>query len=183
MKVQAVIAIMAIVTAIGVTQPQAGERVAKLYDPAMTTSPMADSVAVAPLGAVEKTSLPYVVTRTGLSSIEQLGIRTSIRSHMQALSARDATGVYESLTPIVKDFYSNSKSFLDYLTTQLKPLANARNFAFASIEREATDAVQEVVLIGKEGREWIARFKLQRQPDGRWAIAQCLIEAAPGPQT
>ncbi len=178
MKAQATLAMMAIVTAIGATQPQAGERVAKLTDPAMT-----GWTALAPLGALEKASLPAAVARTGLSGLEQQRIRSSIRSHMQALSQRDAQAAYNSLTPVIQDYYKNSNAFLDYLTTQLKPLANAQNFAFASIEREATDAVQEVVLTGAGDEEWIARFKLQRQPDGRWAIMQCLVEAAPGPQT
>lgn len=177
MKAQAALAMMAIVTAIGATQPQAGERIAKLTDPAIT-----GSTALAPLDARGKASLPPAVARTGLSGLEQQRIRSSIRGHMQALSQRDAAGVYDSLTPAIKDYYKNSKAFLAYLTTQLKPLANAKNFAFTSIEREATDAIQEVVLTGAKGREWIARFKLQRQPDGRWAIMQCLIEAAPGPQ-
>ena len=183
MKAQAALAMMAIMTAIGATQLHAGERVAKLNDPALTASPLAGAQSVEPLRAIEKASIPAAVSRTGLSSLEQLGIRYTIRRHMQALNERNAAVLYDSLTPVIKNYYSNSNAFLDHLTTELQPLANARNYSFASIEREATDAVQEVAFIGSRGNEWIARFKLQRQPNGRWAIAQCLVEAAPGPQT
>lgn len=178
MKAQAALAMMAIVTAIGVTQPQAAERIAKLTDPAVT-----GSTALAPRDLREKASLPPSVVRTGLSGLEQQRIRSSIRGHMQALGKRDAAGAYATLTPAIKDYYKNSNAFLAYLTAELKPLAYAKDFEFASIIRVATDAIQEVVLTGAEGREWIAQFKLQRQPDGRWAISQCLIEAAPGPQS
>ena len=88
MKVRAAIATMAIVTAIGTTQPQAGDKIAKLTDPA-TTGP----TVTAPLGALEKASLPPAVARTGLSAVELNRIRTSIRGHIQALSQRDAAGV------------------------------------------------------------------------------------------
>lgn len=178
MKVRAAIATMAIVTAIGTTQPQAGEKIAKLTDPA-TTGP----TVTAPLGALEKASLPPAVARTGLSAVELNRIRTSIRGHIQALSQRDAAGAYDSLTPAIQEYYSNSNAFLTYLQKQLKPLVNVKSFAFTSIEREATDAIQQVVLTGAEGREWIARFHLERQSDGRWAIMGCMVEAAAGNQT
>ena len=175
MKVLAVFATMAIVAAIGTTQPQAAEKIARLTDPATT-----GSTALAPLGALEKASLPAAVARTGLSGLELKRIRSSIRSHIQALATRDAPGAYDILTPAVQEFYSNSNAFLTYLTKQMKPLVSVKSFAFSSIEREATDAIQEVVLTSAGDREWIARFHLERQADGRWAIMGCQIEAAVG---
>jgi len=177
MKVRAALATMAIVTAIGTTQPQADEKLAKLTDPAMT-GPMV----AAPLDVLEKASLPAAVARTGLSDVEMKRIRSSIRGHIQALTSRDASGAYDSLTPAIQKYYSNSNAFLTYLTKQVEPLVNVKSFAFTSIEREATDAIQNVILTGAKGREWIARFHLERQPDGRWAIMGCQVEAA-GHQT
>lgn len=178
MKVLAVLATMAIAAVMGATAPLAAERTAKLNDPATTGQEQ-----VEPRGALENPSLPSFIARTGLSEFELERIRASIRGHIRALTARDADAAYDILTPLVKDYYNDSNSFLKVLTSQLKPLANARSFAFAEIAREDTQAVQSVVLIDPEGREWIAEFRLERQGDGRWAIQGCQVERAAGRQT
>jgi hypothetical protein len=178
MKVLAALAALAMAAAIGSTEPQAAERTAKLNDPATS-----GQTQFARRGAAEKASLPASIARTGLSEVELDRIRGSIRAHIRAVTARDAAGAYESLTPIIKDYYSNSNAFLDALTTELKPVVNAESFTFASIEREAEDAVQSVVLTDPRGREWLARYRLQRQGDGSWAIQSCLVEPVDGRQT
>jgi hypothetical protein len=178
MKVLAALATLAIVAAFGATQLHAAERIAKLTDPETT-----GAMAFAPLGALEKASLPAAVARTGLSGLELKRIRSSIRGHIQALSEHDASGAYDRLTPAIQEFYGNSDAFLTYLTEQIKPLVNVKIFAFTSIEREAADAIQEVVLTSTKDREWIARFHLERQSDGRWAIMGCKVEEAAGHQS
>lgn len=178
MKVLAALAMTAIIVAIGTADAQAAERTAKLDDPALTGQSN-----VAPAPTRERMSLPLRAGRTGLSGLEIDRIRSSIRDHFQAVTARDAERLYQTLTPAIKDYYSNSSNFLRVLTTQLKPLANARDFSFAKIEREANDAVQSVILTGPKGREWIAIFKLQRQSDGAWGIMECQVEALQGRQT
>ena len=178
MKFLAALATLAITVVIGTADAQAAERTAKLDDPALS-----GQARIAPGGALEKASLPARVGRTGLSTLEIDRIRASIRGHLHAATARDAQRLYDTLTPVIKDYYSNSNTFLNVLTTQLKPLANAKNFSFARIEREANDAVQSVILTGPKGREWLAKFKLQRQSDGVWAIMGCQVEALQGRQT
>lgn len=178
MKALAALATMALTVAIGTADAQATDKTAKLSDPA--TSGQAPA---APLGALEKASLPATVGRTGLSHTELDRIRTSIREHIHAVTARKAGVAYETLTPAIKDYYSDSKTFLNILTTQLQPIANAKSFAFTNIEREATDAIQSVLVTDPQGGEWIARFRLQRQGDGRWAIMGCQVEAAEGHRT
>ena len=178
MKFLAVIATLAITVAVGTTGAQAAERTARLDDPALT-----GQAGIALGKAREMVSLPPRVGRTGLSTLEIDRIRASIRGHLRAATARDAKRLYETLTPVIKDYYRDSNTFLRVLMTQLKPLANAKNFSFARIEREADDAVQSVILTGPKGHEWLAKFKLQRQSDGAWGIMGCQIEALQGRQT
>lgn len=178
MKFLAALATLAITVAIGTADAQAAERTAKLDDPALT-----GQAGIAPGGAREKVSLPASVGRTGLSTLEIDRIRSSIRGHLHAATARDAERLFDTLTPVIKDYYGNSNAFLSILTKQLEPLANAKNFSFTSIEREANDAVQSVILTGPKGHEWLATFKLQRQSDGVWAIRGCQVEAFQGRQT
>ena len=175
MKALTAFATMAYLVAFGVTGAQATDKTAKLNDPATSGQSQ-----IVPFGATEKASLPAVVGRTGLSEAELERIRSSVRGQIQAMTARDAAGAYELLTPMIKDYYKNSNAFLGVLTTQLKPLSDAKAFTFSDIAREDTDAIQSVTITDTQGHEWNAKFRLQRQGDGSWAIAGCKVERLTG---
>ena len=175
MKALTALAMTAILVAFSVTSAQATDKTAKLNDPATS-----GQTQVAPLRAVEKASIPASVGRTGLSESELERIRGSVREQIQAMSTRDAAGAYALLTPLIKDYYKDSNAFLNVLTTQLKPLSNAKTFAFSDIVREDTDALQSVTITDAQGREWNAQFRLQRQGDGSWGIAGCQVEPVDG---
>ena len=177
MKALTAVAMTAMLVAFGITGAQATDKTAKLTDPATSGQEQA-----APFGAVEKASIPAAIGRTGLSDAELERIRGSVRSQIQAMSSRDAAGAYALLTPVIQDYYKDSNAFLKVLTTQLKPLSNAKSFAFSEIVREDTDALQSVTITDTQGREWNAQFRLQRQGDGSWGIAGCLIEPISGHQ-
>ena len=178
MKVLAALVSLALAAAIGANQPQAAEKTAKLSDPATS----GEQVYALP-GAVEKASLPGSAARTGLSGLERDRIRSSIRKHITALTQNNSNAAYETLTPIIKDYYSNPNAFLDIMKNELQPVAKAKSFAFMEIQREATDAIQSVLITGPDDREWIAQYRLQRQGDGRWAIMGCQVDPAVGQQT
>lgn len=175
MKALTALAMMAILVALSVTGVQATDKTAKLNDPATS-----GQTRVAPFGAVEKASLPASVGRTGLSQTEVERIRGSVREQIQAMSARDAAGAYALLTPVIQEYYEDSEAFLNILTSELKPLSNAKTFAFSDVVREDTDALQTVTITDAQGHEWNAQFRLQRQGDGSWAIAGCLVEPVDG---
>jgi hypothetical protein len=40
--------------------------------------------------------------------------------------------------------------------------------------------MQVVQLRGRDGRAWLATYELQRQPDGRWRINGCAVQADTG---
>ena len=69
---------------------------------------------------------------------------------------------------------------LSTLNRQMIPMMHAKRFLMAELEREATDAVQTVVLTGPKNHEWLARFKVERQPDGSWRVKSCHMELAKG---
>ena len=85
-------------------------------------------------------------------------------------------GAFAYLAPVTKDYFSEGAAFLRKLMVQIRPLVDASGYSFADVGREATDAIQNVVLTDNEGREWLARFTLERQPDGSWGIKSCEVK-------
>lgn len=176
----ALVTALGLAAIIGANDAGAADRTARLNDPA-TTGPTETIERIAPReGRLEKTAVPLPARPLGLSDIEQNGIREAIRGQIRALAARDAKGAFAYLAPSTKSYFADAGTFLGTLMTQIQPLANASKYTFAHIDRLATDAVQDVVVAGPKGGEWLARFTLERQPDGSWGIKSCKVEPLVG---
>lgn len=179
MKALAALATITIVAAIGFAPATATDRTAKLSDPAISGT--SKNVTVV-LRQVRKPDMAPVVNldRLGLSRVEREDIRATVRGQIQALVSRDAQQAFAYLAPVTKDYFADSKNFIQVLSRQMVPMMHAKRFLMAELEREATDAVQTVVLTGPHNHEWLAKFKVERQPDGTWRVKGCHIELAKG---
>lgn len=181
MKVLTAFVALGLAVALGASDVHAADRTARLTDPA-TTGPGQSERAIPREGRLEKAAVPLPARPLGLSEIEQLGIRTAIRGQIRALAARDAKLAFSYLSPSAQDYFVEPGTFLGTLMTQIRPLANVSDFIFSDTDREATDAIQNVVVADAQGRQWLARYTLERQSDGRWGIKTCKVEPLTGNQ-
>ena len=179
MKALAALATITIVAAIGFAPTTAAERTARLTDPAATGSGRNVTVALRQQRAPDPESVRSI-HGLGLSEVERDHIRATVRAQIQALASRNADQAFSYLAPVTKDFFSDSDNFLQTLNRQMIPMMYAKRFLMAELEREALDAVQTVVLTGPKNHEWLARFKVERQPDGSWRVKSCHMELAQG---
>lgn len=181
MKALAALATITIVAAIGFVPTTAAERTARLTDPAATGLGTNVTIALRQPRALEHESESVrSLHGLGLSEVERDHIRAAVRGQIQALASRDAEQAFSYLAPVTKDFFSDSNNFLSTLNRQMIPMMHAKRFLMAELEREATDAVQTVLLTGPKNHEWLARFKVERQPDGSWRVKSCHMELAKG---
>ena len=179
MKALAALATITIVAATGVVLATAAERTARLTDPAVTSPGKNVTVALRQPRAPDPVSVRSL-NSLGLSEVERNHIRAAVRGQIHALASRDADQAFSYLAPGTKDFFSDPTNFLQTLNRQMIPMMHAKRFLMAELEREALDAVQTVVLTGPKNNEWLARFKVERQPDGSWRVKSCHMELAKG---
>jgi hypothetical protein len=169
MKTVKVLAVM-LLTAAAVVPPVAGQDVARLNDPALSGQ------AGGPAGQVSPgVAAPY---NAYFSGVEASRIRDSVRGQIEALTEGDATRAFALLAPSAQSYYGTPQGFIIALVQNLAPVLTARGFALGEIERDSADAVQLVQFTGADGALWLARFTVERQPDGLWAIKRCLVGAA-----
>lgn len=181
MKALAVLATLGLAVAISASDAHAGDKTARLDDPATTGAVQADLGHRTPKEIrPEKTAITGTQRDNGLSGVEMDGIRAAIRGQLLALSERDATRAFSFLAPATQEFFTDAPAFLRSLMQQLQPLASVTGYAFSDTEREATDAIQSVLLADHRGAEWLARFTMERQPDGSWGIKSCKVEPVQG---
>jgi hypothetical protein len=179
MKALAALATITIVAATGVVLATAAERTARLTDPAITSPGRNVTVALRQPRAPDPVSVRSL-NALGLSRVERGHIHAAVRGQIHALASRDAEQAFSYLAPGTKDFFSDSNNFIGTLSRQMVPMMHAKRFLMAGLEREALDAVQTVVLTGPKNHEWLARFKVQRQPDGSWRVKSCHMELVKG---
>ncbi len=181
MKVLAVLAMIGLAVAISASDAHADEKTARLTDPATSGTVPADLGLRTPKEVrLGETTLSGAPLGNGLSGIEMNGIRAAIRGQILALSKRDATRAFSYLAPVTQGYFADPAAFLRTLMAQLQPLASVAGFAFSDTEREATDAIQHVLFADQKGLEWLARFTMERQPDGSWGIKSCKVEPVQG---
>lgn len=182
MKTQAALATIIIAAAIGIMPANAAEKTARLTVPAAPEA-LAARVGVFREIALRMPDAEAEARNAGLSGVERDAIRSVVRNQINALAARDAERAYSHLSPLTKGFFQDASTFLATLNQQMIPMMYAKDFALIALEREATDAVQHVIFTGPNNREWLARFKVERQSDGAWQIKSCQVELALGQST
>ncbi len=182
MKVLTILATTGLAAAIGGPDTHIASRTVKLTNPVMMMESVQSEQTTLPARVIrlEKTALASTARLLGLSVIEQNRIREAIRGQIRAIAVRDAKGAFAYLAPVTKDYFSEGTAFLRILIDQVRPLVDASSYSFSDVGREATDAIQDVVLTDHTGRKWLARYTLERQPDGNWGIRSCKVEPVIG---
>jgi hypothetical protein len=60
-----------------------------------------------------------------------------------------------------------------------QPVYRPQDVEFRDLKLEGNVIVQEVHLIGPDGRPVLARYTMERQPDGSWRISGCYLTESP----
>jgi hypothetical protein len=63
--------------------------------------------------------------------------------------------------------------------TGYQPVYRPQEVEFRDLGSEDGTWVQRVMLVGPDGVPVVARYLMQRQPDGSWLINGCILEKAP----
>jgi hypothetical protein len=182
MKIHAALATIIIAAAIGPLPANAADKTARLSDPA-TTGTVYDRTGVLQEARLGDDASALSQRDSGLSGVERGDIQAAVRGQIQALATRNADAAFSFLSPLAQQFFVDPPTFLTTLNRQMIPVMYAKRFALTGLEREAGDAVQHVVFTGPKNHEWVARFKVERQPDGAWLVKGCHVELARGQLT
>ncbi|MGE0499756.1 MAG: DUF4864 domain-containing protein [Rhizobiaceae bacterium] len=102
-----------------------------------------------------------------------------IQRQLEAFLADDGTLAYSYAAPNVKQIFPTVDSFMSMVTNGYKPVHRPQNYAFGKFqETDASSIVQQVLIVGPDGKDYEAVYTLQRQPDGSWQITGCSLRAS-----
>lgn len=118
-----------------------------------------------------------------LSADDRAAIRAVIESQIAAFQRDDADGAFAFAAPGIRQKFGDAATFIRMVRDGYGPVYRPREVVFRGIDETGALPIQEVLVVGPDGNGFIARYPMQKQPDGGWLIAGCFLSPFDGETT
>jgi len=114
-----------------------------------------------------------------VNDTDQAAIRQVIEQQLQAFQHDDGAGAFAFASPFIQKKFVNADIFMEMVKTGYPAVYRPKSVEFRELKTDNGVLVQQVFLIGPDGRPVLALYEMQQQPDGTWKINGCYITQAP----
>lgn len=102
-----------------------------------------------------------------------------IDSQLRAFAANDNAAAYSHAAPSIKRMFPTLEAFMGMVTGAYQPVYKPRNYAFGKVEETSpTSVIQQVLLVGPDGKDYEAVYTLELQADGTYLITSVSLRAS-----
>jgi hypothetical protein len=102
-----------------------------------------------------------------------------IDSQLRAFAAGDNAAAYGHAAPSIKRMFPTLEAFMGMVTGAYQPVYKPRNYAFGKVEEMSpTSIIQQVLLVGADGKDYEAVYTLELQADGTYLITGVSLRAS-----
>ena len=102
-------------------------------------------------------------------------IRTVIAAQRDALVSGAGDRAFAHAAPGIQRHFGDAETFMSMVRQSYGALIDARYVEFLEGAVIGGDVVQPLRLVMNDGTVWVAIYGMQRQADGSWRIASCVI--------
>ncbi len=106
-------------------------------------------------------------------------IETVIRDQLAAFQRDDAAGAFAFASPGIQRQFGDAATFMALVQGGYPAVYRPREVEFREFKPEGGRIAQDVFVVGPDGVPTIARYFMERQPDGVWRIDGCVMLKAP----
>ncbi|KRB57095.1 hypothetical protein ASE04_28375 [Rhizobium sp. Root708] len=98
--------------------------------------------------------------------------RVMIESQIKAFLNDDVDTAYSYAAPSIKAIYPDKNLFFAMVKKSYEPVYHPGNYAFGRSRSVDNGAMiyHEVLISGRDGKDWTAIYQVARQPDGSYKI-------------
>lgn len=105
--------------------------------------------------------------------------QSTIDRQLKAFQANDGATAYSYAAPNIKRMFPTVEAFMGLVTRGYAPVRNPRSYSFGKVEEMSpTSIVQQVILVGPDGKTYEAVYTLEMQADGTHLITGCSLRAS-----
>lgn len=111
----------------------------------------------------------------GVSATDRATIEAVIGRQLDAFRRDDADGAYAFAAPGVRQLFPTADGFMAMVRRGYPPVYRPRAAEFSELALRDGAIVQEVELVGPDGRAVLALYTMVRDEAGGWMIGGCEI--------
>lgn len=110
-----------------------------------------------------------------LSDADKMSIRDTIKAQLDAFKIDDAETAYGYAAPHIQKMTGTPAAFLKMVRASYDPVYRPRAVFFQDITMMDGVPAQRVLLMDRNGSPVLAVYPMERQDDGTWRIAGCML--------
>ncbi|HUN51513.1 MAG TPA: DUF4864 domain-containing protein [Candidatus Sulfotelmatobacter sp.] len=111
----------------------------------------------------------------GPGQADQAAIRQVIERQLDAFRRDDGAAAFAFAAPGIKALFGNPENFMAMVRSGYQPLYRPKGFSFEPLTEQDGMMVQRLRVVGADGKAHLALYTMERQADGRWLIAGCVL--------
>lgn len=103
----------------------------------------------------------------------------SIDAQLKAFQSGDNALAYSYAAPNIKGMFPSVEAFMGMVANGYQPIGKPQSYAFGAAEEpRAGSVMQQVHIIGPDGKNYEAVYTLELQPDGAWRITSVRLRVS-----
>lgn len=110
-----------------------------------------------------------------VSADDRGAIRTIIEGQIDAFQRDDGDKAYSFASPTIQGLFPSVDQFMAMVRGGYQPVYRPQAVVFGEVLDTPRGPIQRVFLTGPTGKNWVAIYSLQQQPDGSWRISGCQL--------
>lgn len=119
----------------------------------------------------------------GLSEADAGAIRGVIGQQLQAFQADDGNLAFSFASPLIQEKFGDPGTFMEMVRGAYDPVYRPTEVEFQEIDMTSGVPVQEVLVVDRAGKAWLAHYEMTKMEDGSWRISGCWLEQLPDVST
>ncbi len=111
---------------------------------------------------------------------DRAAIRAVIQAQLDAFQHDDAAAAFAFAAPNIRHVFQDDPAvFLGMVRQGYQPVYRPRSTVFGAASIAAGQVTQKLELVGPDGAGHEAVYVMEREPDGSWKIAGCMLTDTP----
>ena len=122
--------------------------------------------------------LPLLAAGTLAGDAEIKAAQGTIDAQIGAFKRGDNAAAYGYAAPGIRRIFPTLETFMGMVTGAYQPVYKPQSYAFGKAEETGSAIIQQVLIVGPDGKDYEAVYTLERQPDGTYKITGVSLKAS-----
>jgi hypothetical protein len=110
-----------------------------------------------------------------IPTTDQAAIRSVIEAQITAFQRDDDVAAFSFASPAIQGIFGTPTQFMAMVRSGYQPVYRPHDIRFREPRTTPGGWSQPVLVVGPDGRSYLALYEMQLQPDGVWKINGCQL--------